>query len=454
MASKLDKDLLDKLTLPKGWKLPTEHDIEVRSAAVNVGIMQAHPFFAALYIGKLDLTFSLGVPYAAADGRNVIFNPFAFVNLPLKEVVFIVLHEVLHCVFFHPQRFHKYQQLGSVLGVPFHAGLLNVAADLVINDLLVHGGLRMLDYGVRDPELGRFDEGVEQVYAKLYKKFPPPKGGQAGQGKRGTGSPTAPDAPGHGVPDDGDSDGVRDALGGGKLGNDIAAPDPGEASKTDDEMETETRGELRRAAAVAKAQGKMPAKLERQIEELVEPTVEWHEKLRMAVSRHFGDDDTNWNIVRKRRLFKTGLVSPTRRSEAPGTVAMAFDTSGSVSKEEFTRFVSEALPILTDIKPERVVVMYCDAVVHGFREFDPLHEDAGELIDYFRSTHGGGGGTCFAPPFKRLEEEMIEPGTFIYFTDMYAGFPGDPGYPTLWVTLTDSVSAPFGETIRMDGGPR
>ena len=51
--------------------------------------------------------------------------------------------------------------------------------------------------------------------------------------------------------------------------------------------------------------------------------------------------------------------------------------------------------------------------------------------------------------FQWLEENDIIPDTFIYLTDMEAPFHDEPDYPTIWVSCSKGIEAPFGETIEI-----
>ena len=46
----------------------------------------------------------------------------------------------------------------------------------------------------------------------------------------------------------------------------------------------------------------------------------------------------------------------------------------------------------------------------------------------------GGGGTCFKPVFEWIEQQDMEPGLLLYFTDAEGEFPlHQPNYPVIWL---------------------
>ena len=71
-----------------------------------------------------------------------------------------------------------------------------------------------------------------------------------------------------------------------------------------------------------------------------------------------------------------------------------------------------------------------------------------------RAHHKGRGGTDFRPGFARLDEQGIQPGVCLYFTDLECSdFPeAEAPFPTIWVDYGDGDSpwrhpAPWGEHI-------
>ena len=85
------------------------------------------------------------------------------------------------------------------------------------------------------------------------------------------------------------------------------------------------------------------------------------------------------------------------------------------------------------------------------QQFARLH-----LIAHNARFVKGRGGTDFWPGFAWLDEQGIEPGVCLYFTDMECSdYPeAEPGFPTLWVDFGDPDSpwrhpAPWCEHISL-----
>ena len=211
------------------------------------------------------------------------------------------------------------------------------------------------------------------------------------------------------------------------------------ARSTADELAREWNIAVNQAATVAKHAEKVPAGLNQTLEGAAEAAVDWRELLR----RHWSDTipaDYSWLRPNRRHLW-TGLYLPGVVREGVGEVAIAVDCSGSVSARQLRLFEEEARSILEGQRPERVYVLYFDAVVQKVETYE-----AGARIDL---NPVGGGGTEFGPCFEWLDAKGIRPQTLVFLTDLYGSFPlSAPAYPVLWAS-TGSGKVPFGEVIPM-----
>ena len=84
--------------------------------------------------------------------------------------------------------------------------------------------------------------------------------------------------------------------------------------------------------------------------------------------------------------------------------------------------IAEVRSILEGQGPERVYVLYFDAVVQKVETYE-----AGQRIDL---NPVGGGATEFGPCFEWLDERGIRPQCLVFLTDLYGSFPpSGPAYP-------------------------
>ena len=409
------------------------------------------PFFASLLLDIMDIKMSPGndptIQTLGTNGKIIWINEDYFAKLTLPEAVFAICHEVGHAMWMHMDRGRRYMDVGFE-GKPFIPLLFNVAADYVINDMLVKCQVGTMKREWLLDKRFTSDMLVEDVYRTLYKELPPPpkgkgKGpdGQGGQPSDGDGDSEG-EGEGEGNPAPEGSNGGkprRGADGKGRQSQDTHVFEPSQA------QESEMKRAVASAANQAKAMGKLPASMERFIENFLQPKVSWKEKLRQVVTRAIGRDATTWTTPHRRRLVSQNVYLPSYTGFGAGTIVFVVDTSGSMGQREFDAGMSELLDIMQTCRPERVFVLSCDAHVHTATEL----ADANDLLANVPKMVGGGG-TAFEPPFQWVEDNHHEPCVLIYFTDLYGSFPSEkPPYPVVWVCTTDQ-QAPFGETINVD----
>lgn len=403
--------------------------IETRSALLWTAPAFTHLLFSMLNPtrGELAALFTEDVPIAATDGSNLILNPKTFFKFSLGKRIFIVAHEVLHCVFNHCVLSRPFSQTKKVkfpdgTELPYDAQLMNVAMDLIINDLLIESKIgEFPEEGVHDPKIATHKDSFLDAYKKVFKQKP--GGGGKGQG------------PGQG-PGNGKGSGFDQLL------------DPGAAQGKNPDQAAQERSDtawgtaVAAAMAAAKAQGKLPAALEKMFSEILEPTVDWQNLIRAFFARKVGAGGYDWRKP-DRRLIQRDIYAPQRAGNGCGTVVVGFDTSGSIYCDPKLTdvFISEIAGILADVRPDRLVIVWCDAKVHATEEVD-------DMTDLLGLRPKGGGGTSFVPVFEWIEENNIRPDALVYLTDGMGTFPSDaPPYPVLWGNSYPTSKYPFGDVV-------
>lgn len=430
-------------TIPQGRMRPCELTPTQQSAAeiARVGFMAAAPFYAHYFYSEMREMFTKDIPTAATDGRTIYINPEYLEARKPAERVFIYAHEVDHVISRHPQRFNHHRREGNVRDTPADAEQLNIAADYVVNAGLMEQRIGMMNPDwCYDPNTTGADL-VEDVYARHYKK-PPPGGSGGDPGMTFGGSGKAPK---------GGKGDAQAAGNGGSFDQILAPPIDPVTGKEDLPDPAEFKEAVARAAAAAKAMGNMPGFLQRKVDEILEPQIDWRDHVRMLMTGHMGARHETWNRLNRRYAALGALASnpvpqfPGRRGFGADTVVCVIDNSGSIGEKELCAFFSEVGGVIADVKPKRVILMWCDADVRQVDEAKSLDE----LQDIRVKGSPGGGGTSFIPPFKWLKENDIVPETLIYITDMYGSFPSEkPPFPVIWCASTD-VAAPWGEAVRI-----
>lgn len=371
-----------------------------------------YPFFAAMLLQKplkeFDATF-------AVDKRGQIYWSPRWVveqKLTLQQIIFALCHEVMHVVGM------DFIRMGGRQPRPW-----NIAGDAFINDTLKSCNIGEFIDGCVDMP-GSKDKTKEEIYAA----FPPPDpNGGGGQGQ------------GDGTPEYGDGAGDYG------IGDDFFDDGSGPLSEAEaHQIEAETKVAVSQAAQAARMQGKLPAAIDRLVEEILTVKTPWFEKLNRFM-RSAAKSEYSWRKPNK-RFAHLGMYLPSQDSQcAMGTMVFAVDTSGSIGDKELQYAAGHLNAILETCKPEKLVVIYCDAAVNKVVEF--THDELPCRLEAV-----GGGGTSFVPVFDHVAEQLTEtPACLVYFTDMLGTFPTDPPpYPVLWLNIAQPAEPPFGEEVMFD----
>ena len=386
-------------------------------------------FFAHILYQECEICYTDEVPIAATDGKSLYFNPTAMLKLgwSIAEIAFVVCHEVSHVflgdiAMMAKWRAAKVVDCGNGLVLPYNHELMNCAQDYRINAMLVEAGIGKM------PSIGLFDKNISEkgmesaveIYAKLFKQggFSPKtgKGGNMPGGGKGFDLHLYP------------SDEHVKTVDGGRMKQVIAS-----------------------AALASEGQGTVPAAVKRLVGEILEPKVSWQDFLKSTINRAAGDPQYDWRTIDRRLLVRPDPIYFARQAHTgAGTIVVGVDTSGSITNKQIERFFAEMNGIVSDINPQALVVLWCDAHVGRVDELeDP--EDLLELrADVNKNGAKGGGGTDFRPVFKKIDEMEIVPDMLVYFTDTYGSFPSqEPDFPVIWGVIGKG-NVPWGTRIEVE----
>ena len=437
----------------------------------RVSFMQFCPFFCHFYYDQLEEYFTDEIDTLATDGKRVFINPVYIASLRPMERAFALAHEVYHCLYKDPQRGAFYKREGNLEGLPYDHQVANVAMDLRINADLIANEVGLCNPAwLYDPQI-KGDEVFEDVYKKIYRPPPPGPGrgegqGQGGSGRQGQGQGGGQGQPGQQqgqpTPGSGGNQPQQKTYGKGSRPDKTAQGNGGRFDEVQDPYidpatggvdlpgDMEFKEAVAKAAAAAKAMGKLPGSFQSMIDRILEPQLSWREHIRMQVTGKIGSRRETWETPNRRRLVLNPMVyMPGRKGYGAELVACFVDCSGSVSEDELATFFGEMTGILADVRPRRVLVIWCDAAVQRVEWASNLDELAAIRV----KGAPGRGGTSFIPPFEYLAENDIRPDTAVYLTDMMGPFPQDPKtYPVIWCATTD-IEGPFGDTVRVEVNP-
>jgi predicted metal-dependent peptidase len=351
-----------------------------------------NPFFGTLCLRLKPVEWDQDT--GATDGKHLFYNPTWFSKLTQQQQLGFLAHEVLHVVFLHHTRRQER-----------HPKKWNVAADYAINIYLKDSGFILPDGGLVS------EDYRAQTSEHIYNQLPePPQGWDA----------------------------VDLDMGG--TGAVLDHPDMDGSPQKQSAIEAQDKVAINQAAQAAKAAGKLPSSLEVLIEGINKPKIDWRTVLARFL-RSNNDSDYSW-VRPNRRFIGQGLFLPSMYNPALDEIAIAVDTSGSVSDEELQQFTSETASILRDLNPNKIHFVQFDHEIQAVTEY--TRENLPLKVKY-----RGRGGTAFSPVVDYINEFLPQVEACVYLTDLESNdFADQPNYPVLWIT-TSAEEAPYGEVVKM-----
>ena len=396
-----------------------EREADDKIARVRANIAFSHIFWGYLLCSLESKPLYNGFGTLATDGYFLYYDPYGYLHhWSDEELEFAILHEISHCAFGH------YWRCGNR-----NKRIWNIATDYIINWILVNNEkLKMPE----DPQLlyeNKYDEtlSAEVVYADLMidRDAAMEKLKQLLE----------------------DADLFEDCIGN-EEGNDedgcgksIEELTGGMVTEGDIRDEQWWKDKVQSAQTYAKSRGTMPSYLEHLIGELVEPALPWKEILREYITSNH-NNDFRMLPANKRFLWQDVCLPSVKGNHLE--LAVALDTSGSISDSVAQQFLSEVRAIAEVYDSFEIHYMQCDADVKFYQVLTNEDEDNWPMQIV------GRGGTRFEPVFQKLEEEDYEPPLLIYMTDGMGSFPEQPLYNVLWISDNERSKYPWGDVLVVD----
>ena len=378
-------------------------------------------------------------PTAYTDGINKKYGREFMKKCTDEQVNGLVMHENGHVFFRHVTHHKKIFRE--------NAKLANIAADFVVNDMIV----QFNDDKIELPPGALWNEmfrnwSVIQVYEFLKqqkKKIDKEgSGGQGGQsGSDGSGGENDDSPPRETKDKQTDIDNLLRNL---KDHDSLDEHDINGSELDEKEISEKIDKALREGGLLA---GILGGNKNRAIEELLEPVVDWREALaEFVLSICNGKSDYSWKRFNNRQVANDFYL-PTVISETVGEIVVAIDTSGSIGGEELTAFATELVSICDMVTPDKVRVLWWDTAVHGEQMFNGNYAGIQHMLKPV-----GGGGTKVSCVSEYLIKKNINAECVLVFTD---GFVEDSikwnhSAPVLWlVTQNKNLTVPTGKKVHV-----
>ena len=433
---------------------------------------------ASMLLG-LDLVESEQHDTMATDGERIFWNPKWVSTIEPREIEAVLIHEALHVVFEHPlrrgNRNHK---------------LWNIACDYAINSYIVYdlrlslpdGGLLDRKYhGMSAEQIYRIldtnDDALQDAINQANASNGESDDGDADESQGGNGDSDVSEeaeeeqsSTGKYSSDEGSTgDDEQSSTGESKYDNiptlvgevlDAQNEDGSAKSQAElDELEQTLRSKIFLADKTASMFG--DSSLGGAVNEIKGATIDWIERIRDFLT---GSMKTlsSWNRLNKRHAWR-GINLPSQIGvNSGGEIAIAIDTSGSVSQPELDYIAQVVQLICEELGIEKVRVCYCDTRVHKNSDgewWDKFDLSQNEDLEF---KVRGGGGTHFDPPFNLFNEhsdDVDDVCAFLYFTDGWGEVSADvePDVPVFWGITHERhyhepnrSDIPFGEIYPVD----
>lgn len=404
----------------------SKQEIEDRLIAARISMLLHAPFYGNLAC-RLEMKDATDwCPTAATDGKYFYYNRNFVDALSGEELVFLWGHEVEHCVYDHFGRRGDKNPM-----------LWNIANDYVVNMDLVEGGvgerIRLVDICF-DYKYRQWTS--EEVYDDLFK--------QAEEEGRIIDVSTL-DV--HLDMDESDDDeGATGVNGDGDQEGDTKSG-PAKYTKEEKRQIKEQFKNATMQAARAAGNEKLPSGIKKLVDSLVNPQLTWRELLPQQIQSVLRSDYSFETPSRKG--IDQGIYLPGLEREQTIDIAVAMDTSGSMTDTMARDILSEVKGIMDQYTDFKIHLFCFDTEVHNPQVFTAHNME--EFVEY---DVQGGGGTDFEVCWNYFKDEGIVPKKFVMFTD---GYPwdswGDETYcDTLFIVHGGGYGgripeAPFGITV-------
>lgn len=396
-------------------------------------------------------------------------NPLLLCSYALKEVIYIVCHEVDHVVFNHPAEMLRSNPDKN----PATFRRFNIAADASVNDRLNYEVRRGAKRFMREPEglvtsetVKRILQSPDVVAMESYKYYFDLL--EDHEDQLGDSAPQSGDS--RDDADSGDERSGNEDSSGGADANDVAGSEDGQTQGEvvtwgnrcgEDDHNWALDGDAEDAEYVARelvnravdamgaeTRGRMPGYFSQQVERFNRPAViSWQSLLKRYVG--------TINAGKRKTRSRLNRRQPTR-FDLSGTfdekileIVIAIDTSASVTDTDLRGIFNEVFAILAHRK-YRLTIIECDAQIQKVYQAQGPND--------VQLMVAGRGGTAFTPVIAYLNEHrQYRNALLIFFTDGFGErkIPRPMIYRTLWVILGNkknlSVEEPYGAVTTLKG---
>lgn len=389
-------------------------------------LIKNNPFFGHLSMG-LQLACA-PCKTACTDGSRLIFDPAFAEKLSDQELQFVILHEVLHCVFRH-----------CIRGKGLHSVLYNIACDIVVNStiLAMWGQESMMIAGEKamhlapDGKEGR-EYNAEEIYQMLIHQNHTNGISQMLTDRNNANKSSQMQT---------DNEGFEK--------NSFDRHDIWQGICDKAQLQDNWNRKIQSAFRQCGDSTGMPQQVRTIVQDIAHRSgLNWKQLL-----HDFLQSDTyDYNFLPpdRRYAFSDFYLPAYNMDEEHQTaddIWICIDTSGSVTGEELTCTMAEILDAMRQAGLKGRISFFDSNIT----EPEPFEFEN----DLKNLTAQGGGGTSFHIIFRYLKEKLYPdlPRAILIFTDGYARFPEQKAaldVPVLWLICKGgNADVPWGQVIQL-----
>ena len=360
-----------------------------RITKAKIQLQKEAPFFAHLVM-NMSIKENKEIPTMGVNFKgDAIYNPEFVEKLTDSELKGVLCHETMHVALQHLLRAGKRDHT-----------LFNIAADIIINYMILSENYD-LPAGVLLPE----SKG-----ASIFKL----------QGKNGWFEIDAEGKSAEEVYEYLSSNAKKldiPVIGEGQFDEHQFSDDLSESEKQ--AVAKEWQGKLVDAATEAKPRGKLPGYIDRMMDDILNPKLNWKALLYQYLTK-----DILYNFTYKkpgRRSYSTGYYMPHEIKENLN-ITCTVDCSGSISKQEYTEYMSEITGIANAFTQINMDIIFWDTEI---RQVEKVTRNNQKKLLEIKIPGGGGTSiSCLANYFK----DRQAPQLMVHLTDGYIEHEPDLPY--------------------------
>jgi predicted metal-dependent peptidase len=386
---------------------------QAMSEAARLRIMAARiiaqirwPYISsALFSLKLVESEPREVPTMAVDSGWRLYYSVDFVLGENSEALAtVLLHEALHCVMSHNQRFENVSQEGR------NPLLWNICGDCAINDILDEQDMPWTEKVTPVRYSDYTDVGIESsmITETAYEKMRLWKQENSKQSDSRF-----------------EQTDCGSVTGGSKRSYELEKDDPDAPSMHSEEQEGIRDRVASDVLSSGASRSDIPGGLVRWANSHLDPQVNWRKQLgvsiRRAVASVAGRKDYTFSRPSRRqeamRLISSSVILPSLRQPAPPRVAVVVDTSGSISDSDLKSYLAEVSGIVRAVSiGGGVQVIACDS-----KAAPPQLLKSANRIEQLQLV--GGGGTDMREGIYAALKTKPNPDVVVIVTDGATPWP-------------------------------